>query len=558
MQSSPTMHWPMTKTITLVVGSFLLLALDFRLAEGAPIARLANISGRSQVQTGDDVMIAGFIISGEGSKKVIARGLGPSLSTMGVQGTLSDPVLELHEPDGTVLANDNWQSSQSAEIAATGIPPSDPLESAIVATLTPGAYTAILRGANDGIGIGLLEVYDLDGGDSPSLANLSIRATVELADNLLIAGVIITGESSFPVTVRALGPSLAEQGVIDSLPDPSLELYDLNGFLVAQNDDWKTSQQADLEIAGIAPPDDSESAIMATLPPGSYTAIVRGNGDQTGVALAEVYQGPPLAYDHILVIVMENVGYDNVIGSPNAPYINGTLLPQATLYTNSHAVAHPSLPNYLALFAGSTLGVTGDNCVMGDPSTGPFDAANLYSELTAVGKTALGYMEDLPFNGYFGCESDLYVQRHNPFMYFNAGTTNRVPYSASVVYDGPYGATFDWPNVAFVSPNLANDMHDGVDIATKVANGDTWLSQNLPPLIAYARSNNGLIIVTMDEDDYGGEQHIPTILVGDRVAAGQISSQAITHYNVTKTITDNFGVEPIGETTGLVDLLPLP
>ena len=163
----------MTKTIT-IVGSLLLLTLDFRLAEGAPIARLANISGRSQVQTGDDVMIAGFIISGEGSKKVIVRGLGPSLSTMGVQGTLSDPVLELHESNGTVLTNDNWQSSQSAEIAATGIAPSDPLESAIVATLTPGAYTAILRGANDGIGIGLLEVYDLDAGDSPEPSPISV------------------------------------------------------------------------------------------------------------------------------------------------------------------------------------------------------------------------------------------------------------------------------------------------------------------------------------------------------------------------------------------------
>jgi acid phosphatase len=143
-------------------------------------------------------------------------------------------------------------------------------------------------------------------------------------------------------------------------------------------------------------------------------------------------------------------------------------------------------------------------------------------------------------------------------MYFNAGTTNCVPYAASIVYDEPYPATFNWPEFAFVSPNLAHDMHDGPDIAAKVANGDTWLSEQLPPLIAYARTNNGLIILTMDEDDYGAEQHVPTILVGDRIAAGQLSLQEVTHYNVTKTITDNFGVEPLGQTAGLLPLVPVP
>jgi len=167
-------------------------------------------------------------------------------------------------------------------------------------------------------------------------------------------------------------------------------------------------------------------------------------------------------------------------------------------------------------------------------------------------------MEDLPFDGYSGCEANLYVQRHNPFMYFNAGTINRVPYSASVVYQGPYPATFSWPNLIFISPNLVDDMHNGSDIATRVANGDTWLSENRPPLITYARSNNGLIILTMDEDIYGNEQHIPTILIGDRVAAEQMTLQAVTHYNVPKTITDNFGLAPVGETAGLLDLVPLP
>jgi hypothetical protein len=175
-----------------------------------------------------------------------------------------------------------------------------------------------------------------------------------------------------------------------------------------------------------------------------------------------------------------------------------------------------------------------------------------------VDKTVLAYMEDLPYNGYPGCQSGLYVQRHNPFIYFNAGTTNNVPYSASVVYDGPYSSNAIWPDFTFISPNLINDMHDGATIAARVANGDSWLSLHLPPLIGYTKEQNGLIILTMDEDLFGGDQHIPTILIGDRIVGGQIVTQTINHYNVTKTITDNFGVPAIGNSLGLADLIPLP
>jgi hypothetical protein len=255
---------------------------------------------------------------------------------------------------------------------------------------------------------------------------------------------------------------------------------------------------------------------------------------------------------------MENVGYKNVIGSANAPYINKKLLPQGALYTNSFGVAHPSLPNYLALFAGSTLSVTTDNCLDDSRPNGPFNAPNLYSELKKVGKTALGYMEDLPYYGYTGCESDQYRQKHNPFMFFHAGTANKVPYSASVVYSGPYSSTTTWPNLTFISPDLHHDMHNGATVALQVSNGDSWLSQHLPPLIAYAKNNNGLIILTMDENTVTGSQRIPTILVGARVAGGQRVAQSITHYNVTKTITDNFRVPPIGHTAGLAGLQPEP
>jgi hypothetical protein len=503
-------------------------------------------------------MIAGFIITGDQPKKVMIRGLGPSLAGLGISGVLADPLLELHQPDGSVLTNNNWEATQAAEIQATGIAPPDELESAIVATLAPGAYTAILRGVNSGIGIGLLDAYDLDQAATSRLANVSIRGRVENGDSAMIAGVITGGDASLPVIVRALGPSLNAAGVDAPLPDPTLELHDANGLLIASNDDWKATQQAEIEASGFAPTKDAEAAMLLLLPQGPSTVVVRGKDGQTGVALAEVYQAQPTAYDHIFVIVMENVGYENVIGSVNAPYINETLLPQAALYTNSFAVTHPSLPNYLALFAGSTFSVTNDNCINGTPPNGPFDAPNLYSALKGVGKKALAYMEDLPYDGYSGCQSGLYVQRHNPFMYFNTAATSNVPYSASVVYSGPYASTATWPDLTFISPNLLNDMHDGVSVAIQVSNGDSWLSRSLPPLINYARNHNGLIILTMDENDFNGSQHIPTILIGDRIAGGQIVSQSITHYNVTKTITDDFGAAPFGNTVGLADLIPLP
>ncbi len=543
----------------------LLILLGFIVGTSLPLptthaesARLINISGRLEVQTADKVMIAGFIITGDVPKKVIVRGLGPSLAGFGIDGALPDPFLELYEPDGSVVTDDNWAATQATEIEATGLAPGDDLEPALIETLSPGAYTAVLHGVSSGAGIGLLEVYDLDESPASVLANVSIRGAVETGDNIMIAGVIIAGDESLPVIVRALGPSLGAAGVDAFLPDPSLELHDPNGFLIASNDDWRETQQTQIEASGFAPNNDAESAIISTLPPGLYTAIVRGKDGQAGVALAEVYMGQPTAYSHIFVIVMENVGYDSVIGSGNAPYINETLLPQSALYANSFAVTHPSLPNYLALFAGSTFSVTNDDCIDSSPPNGPFDAPNLYSALQSVGKTALAYMEDLPYDGYPGCESGLYVQRHNPFMFFNAGTTNDAPYAASVVYNGPYSSTATWPELTFISPNLANDMHDGATIAARVSNGDTWLSQHLPPLISYAREQNGLIILTMDEDIFGESQHIPTILVGDRIPGGQIITQSITHYNVTKTITDNFGAPAIGNSVGLADLVPLP
>jgi hypothetical protein len=224
---------------------------------------------------------------------VIIRGIGPSLGNVGVQGALADPTLELHQGDALIATNDNWKtkpdgSSQQAEIEATTIPPANDLESALVATLDPGAYTAILAGQNQGTGIGVVEVYDLAQGANSKLANIATRGFVDTADNAMIGGFIVggSGGGAARVIVRARGPSLPLSG---ALQDPTLELHDGNGATIASNDNWKDSQQGDIEATTIPPPNDLESAIVQTLVPGNYTAVVRGVNNGTGIALVEVY-----------------------------------------------------------------------------------------------------------------------------------------------------------------------------------------------------------------------------------------------------------------------------
>lgn len=256
-------------------------------------SQLLNISTRAPVQPGDDAVIGGFIVTGSVPKKVLVRALGPSLP---LGGGLQDPVLELHKSDGTVTTNDNWRDSQEAEIAATSIPPPNENESAIVATVLPGAHTAIVRGKNGGTGIGLIEIYDIDAAAAATSANISTRGRVETGDNVMIGGFILRGPQPSTVLVRALDPSLQSHGVEDPLQDPTLEIVDANGNTYT-NDDWKRSasgvsdpaQQSRIERTGVAPTNDHESALLVTLPSGSYTAIVRGKNDSTGIALIEVY-----------------------------------------------------------------------------------------------------------------------------------------------------------------------------------------------------------------------------------------------------------------------------
>ena len=249
---------------------------------------LGNISTRLRVETGDNVLIGGFIITGTQPKKVIVRAIGPSLSSF-FPGALANPILELRNSSGgLIFSNDNWRSDQEAEIIATGIPPSNDLESAIVATLpaNSSAYTAIVRGVNDGTGVGLVEAYDLDRTVDSKLANISTRGFVQTGDNVLIGGLIVLGQDPLRVIVRAIGPSLPLPG---ALGNPTLELHDGNGVLIASNDNWRTDQEAEIIATGIPPSNDLESAIVRNLAPGNYTAIVRGVNNTTGIAVVEAY-----------------------------------------------------------------------------------------------------------------------------------------------------------------------------------------------------------------------------------------------------------------------------
>jgi CSLREA domain-containing protein len=247
---------------------------------------LANISTRLRVETGDNVLIGGFIVTGTQPKRVIVRAIGPSLS---LPGALADPILELHGPGAfATITNDNWRSTQEAEIIATTIQPSNDLESAIVATLPANnsAYTAIVRGVNNGTGIGVVEAYDLDRSVDSKLANISTRGLVQTGDNVMIGGLIVVGQNSLRVIVRAIGPSLPLPG---ALGDPALELRDINGALIAANDNWRSDQEAEIIATTIPPTNDLESAIVRNLVPGNYTAIVSGVNNTTGVALVEAY-----------------------------------------------------------------------------------------------------------------------------------------------------------------------------------------------------------------------------------------------------------------------------
>jgi hypothetical protein len=250
------------------------------------------------------VGIGGFIITGTVPKTVLLRAIGPSLTRYGITDVLADPVLELHGPGAfATITNNNWRDTQEAEIQATGIPPTNDLESAILVTLAPGSYTAIVRGNGGTSGVGLIEVYDLAQNVDAKLANLSTRAFVSTGDNIVIAGFLLSesGDGALDrIVVRGIGPSLSPNPFPASavLADPTLELRDTNGVLILANNDWQDNpvQAAELIAAGLAPTNNLESGIAVTLSPGLYTALLAGRDFGTGIGVVEVYdRGAPPA-----------------------------------------------------------------------------------------------------------------------------------------------------------------------------------------------------------------------------------------------------------------------
>jgi acid phosphatase len=247
--------------------------------------------------------------------------------------------------------------------------------------------------------------------------------------------------------------------------------------------------------------------------------------EQLGAGTAVAASAP----DHVMVVVFENEDAKNIVGAPDAPYLT-SLAESGATFTNAHAETHPSQPNYLALFSGSTQGVTDDSC----PQT--FSGPNLAAQLQAAGLTFVGYSEDLPRAGFTGCDAGDYARRHNPWVNFDG-----LPDSVNQPYSALPADFADLPTVSFVVPNLCNDMHD-CDVAT----GDRWARANLADYVTWAQQNNSLLVVTFDEDSGSSANDIATVLVGPMVNSGA-SDQRIDHYSLLRTLEDMYGLPPLGQ-----------
>lgn len=252
---------------------------------GSTTQQLLNVSTRATAGVGDNVMVGGFIVSGTTVKRIVLRALGPSLAQSGVSGALTDPVVFLYNEKGELMAsNDNRLKLDGV---VNPLLPPDPAESYLTATLPPGSYTTVVEGVNGTSGVALVEAYDMTPGNS-RVGNISTRGNIPFPHDVMVGGFIIGGSDSTEVIVRALGPSLAPFGISNPLPNPALEIYDSNGTQIATNDDWRSTQAAEIQ-ATIPPANDLEAAIVATLVPGNYTAVVRDAGEGSGIGLVEVY-----------------------------------------------------------------------------------------------------------------------------------------------------------------------------------------------------------------------------------------------------------------------------
>jgi hypothetical protein len=272
------------KPVLIVAAAIAFLLPDSGLRAGD----LGNLSTRGSVGGGDDVLIGGIIVTGNSSKRVILRAISPPLG----EGALQDPILDLHESTGNILqTNDDWRYGPELEIEASQLAPAGDYDSTIIAVLAPGNYTAITRGYALSTGIALVEAYDPDPASGSRLAQMSTRGNVRMGNDILIGGFIVLN-SATRVLLRAIGPELTAFNISSALQNPILELRDGNGALIEANDDWKSDNQQAISATGIPPTDDRESAIVRNLVPGSYTALVRGKNNSTGIALVEIYRLP--------------------------------------------------------------------------------------------------------------------------------------------------------------------------------------------------------------------------------------------------------------------------
>jgi len=258
----------------------------------------------------------------------------------------------------------------------------------------------------------------------------------------------------------------------------------------------------------------------------------------TAVQPASAANGVP-RLSHVVVVVMENHSYSEIIGSSSAPYIN-SLANSGAKMTQSFAVTHPSEPNYLALFSGSTQGITDDSC----PHS--FSTANLGRQLINAGATFKGYSESMPSDGYTGCTSGTYARKHNPWVNF----TN-VPSTSNLRFTDFPTTYSNLPTVSFVVPNLCNDMHD-----CSVSTGDSWLKSRLDGYVQWAKTHNSALVLTFDEDDHSASNRIATVLVGQHVKTGSFSEK-VTHYRVLRTLEDMYSLPHAGNaasTTPITDI----
>ena len=261
---------------------------------------VGNVSTRLPVGTDDNVLIEGFIVQGPAgsTKKIIVRAIGPSLAPFGIADALANPTLEIHDAGNAIVAaNDDWRTTQigglitgdqSAAISASQLSPNNDLESAVIADLASGSYTAVVRGLGNTTGTGVVDAYDLSAASPARLANIATRGLIQPGDKLMIAGFIVQN-GPVKAVIRAIGPSLAAFGITNALPDTTLQLRDQNGAIVLENDDWKTDQKQELLNTGLQPTNDLEAALVTTLQPGQYTAQVRGKDEATGIGVVQVY-----------------------------------------------------------------------------------------------------------------------------------------------------------------------------------------------------------------------------------------------------------------------------